>query len=221
MLPPPLVPPLPTRPLRRPRRRIPWLALLGVLLVVAGIAGTIVWVGALSPYGFVRFSLPRADRTITISRAGEYLVFEEYAGATDRDLPSRLDISVVDDRARALKVEQLVPAGTQGAPFAYHVPPNEGRAIARFTAPRAGRYLLLVEPLDPQSIDPADYRPDLPGSLAVGRELSVAWLRTPLGFLVLGAVPFAAGVVVLVVARRRHRVVATAKPAADALESVR
>jgi hypothetical protein len=195
--------------------------LLGILLVVAGIAGTIVWVGALSPYGFVRFSLPRADRTITISRPGDYLIFEEYAGATDRDLPSRLEVSVIDERGRSLAVEQLVPPGSQRAPFAYHVPPNEGRAIGRFNAPRAGLYLLQVEPLDPQSIDPADYRSDLPGGLALGRELSVAWLRTPLGWLALGAVPCAAGIVVLVVARRRHRAAAAAKPPDSALGPVR
>ena len=89
MLPPPLAPPLPSRPIRGPRRRIPWLALLGFALILVAVVGAIAWAGAFSPYGFVRFSGPPADRTITISRPGDYLIYEEGADATDSDLPPR------------------------------------------------------------------------------------------------------------------------------------
>ena len=91
MLPPPLAPPLPSRPIRGPRRRIPWLALLGFALILLAVVGAVGWVGAFSPYGFVRFSLAGNDRTrvatrtITISRPGDYLIFEEGAGASDAD----------------------------------------------------------------------------------------------------------------------------------------
>jgi hypothetical protein len=221
VLPPPLAPPLPSRPTRRPRRRIPWLALLGLALVLTAIVGAIGWVGAFSPYGFVRFSSPSADRTITISRPGDYLVFEEGVGATDPDLPPPLAITVIDERGHSVPVEQLVAPGSSAAPFAYHVPPNEGRAIARFNAPRRGRYLLQVGLLDPDSIVAANYQSDPPSRLAVGRELGMAWLRTPWGLLVLAGVPLAAGVVVLVLARRRGRGERVAKPPQSPVESVR
>ncbi len=204
-----------------PRRPVPWLALVGFGLLLAGIVGAIGWVGAFSPYGFVRFSLWRADRTIMINRPGDYLVFEEGAGATDSDLPPRLAITVMDDGGASVPVEQLIDPGTRAAPYAYHVPPNEGRGIARFTASRSGRYFLQVEPLAAQGIDPSDYRPDPPASLAVGRELDIAWLRTPLGLLALGGVPFAAGVVVLVIARRRRQGEHGAKPPVRPPELVR
>ena len=205
MLPPPLAPPLPTRPVRRPRRPLLWGGVLGALLVIGGVLGTIVWVGALSPYGFIRFSLPRADRTITISRPGDYLLFEEYAGAADADLPSALLVTVIDDGGRSIDVENLVEPGRRGAPFTYHVPPNEGRAVARFDAPRAGLYLVQVEPLELNALDRAGYRDRLPDQLAVGRQLAWNWMRTPLGLLAFGLVPLAAGTLVLVRVLRRRR----------------
>lgn len=207
MLPPSLAPPLPTRPRRRTRRNVPWLALLGLLLVVVSVIGTIVWVGALSPYGFIRFPLrlTPADRDLTISRAGTYLIFEEYAGATRPDLPSPLDIAVIDERGRSLAVDPLVEPGQRGAPFGYHLPPNEGRAVARFVAPRAGHYLLQIEEVDPTQVDANDYRGELPSGLAVGREIDVAWLRGPLGLVLFGLVPLVVGTVILVrvIIRRR------------------
>jgi hypothetical protein len=194
--------------MRRTRWRLPWLAILGVLLVVAGMVGTIVWLGAFSPYGFVRFALPRPDHTITISRPGTYLVFEEFAGAARRDLPSPIDISVTPSVGYpALPVEPLVEPGERGAPLAYNVPPNEGRAIARFVAPRPGRYLLMVDTIAPEQADAPLYRDQLPEGLAVGRELGAAWLRTPIGLALFGLLPLAAGttVLVVVVVRRRGR----------------
>jgi hypothetical protein len=185
---------------------VPWLALLGVVLIVVGLAGAIVWIGALSPYGFIRFPLNRADRTVTVSRSGTYLIFEEFDGATRSDLPPPLEIAVNDVRGRSLPVVPTLDPGERGAPFSYNVPPNEGRAIARFVAPSAGRYRLQVQPFQPEAADRSSYREELPGGLAVGRQLSVTWLRTPLGLVLLGVVPVAAGTVVLVVAvRRRHR----------------
>lgn len=205
VLPPPLAPPLPSRTVRGARRRLPWRAAIGVLLLVAGLVGTLVWVGALSPYGFVRFPLVRADRTITISRPGDYLLFEEYAGASQGDLPSALSVGVLDSSGRTVPVQPLLDAGERGAPSGYRVPLREGRAVARFAAPRRGLYLVRVEPLDVDAPDRSRYRAGLPTDLAVGRELAWGWLRTPLGLVVLGLVPLAAGVAVLVWAARRRR----------------
>jgi hypothetical protein len=183
---------------------VPWLTLVALVLFAAAVAGTLVWAAALSPYGLVRFSVPRADRTVTISRTGTYLVFEEDPDAARAALPPPLEISVLDDRGRTVPVTMLVEPGQAAAPFAYDVPPHEGRAIARFEASRAGRYLVQVEPLAPGTFDPSQYSDDRPDALAVGRQLAMSWLRTPLGLLLLGGVPFIAGVVVLVAARRRR-----------------
>ena len=138
------------------------------------------------------------DRTINVSRPGTYLVFDEQPGAADPDLPPMLSITVIDPNARNVPVEPLIAPGTgRGAVPAYRVPPNEGRAIARFTAPREGPYLLSVEQLNTEGIDPAGYQSDLSSTIAVGRQLSWSWLRSPLGLLVLGVLPMLAGVAVV------------------------
>lgn len=205
MLPPPLTPPLPT-PVQRRARTIPWLTLAGAALLLVGVVGAIVWFGALSPFGFVRLSFSSAQmRTIDVSRSGTYLVFEEQPGATDPDLPPRLSVTVLDPAGRAVPVEALIAPGTRAAPFGYHVPPNEGRAFARFTASREGSYLLRVQQLDSGSTDPEDYQDDLPRTIAIGRELMWSWLRSPLGLLVLGVLPMLAGVAVLLQDQRRRR----------------
>ncbi len=222
MLPPPLAPPLPSRPTRRPRRRIPWLALVGFALVLIAIVGAIGWVGAFSPYGFVRFSLLRAERTITISRPGDYLIFEEGAGATDPrpaaapgDHRGRRAWAVgagrVTRRARIQRGALRLPRATERRPGHRSVQRAASRGVSA-----AGRSLSTRD-----SIVAANYQSDLPSSLAVGRELGMAWLRTPWGLLVLAGVPLAAGVVVLVVARRRGRREPVAKPPGSPVESVR
>lgn len=204
MLPPPLAPPLPT-PV--PRRSIPWLGVVGVALVLIGILGGIVWFGALSPFGFVRIRfVTAAERTIDVARPGTYLVFEEGPGATAADLPPRLSITVLDESGRSVPVETLVAPGERAAPQAYHVPPNEGRAIARFDASRDGSYYVRVAQLDLRNAgDPDGYRADLPRTIAVGRELSWPWMRSPLGLLVLGVLPMLVGVALLARERRRRR----------------
>ncbi len=218
MLPAPLVPPLPSRPPRRARRRIPWLTLIGVVLIVGGLVGAVVWFGALSPYGFVRFPLARADRTITISRPGTYLLFEEFDGASRSDLPPPLEVVILDGRGRPLPVQRLVDPGERRAPQSYNVPPNEGRAIARFVAPIAGRYWLDVEPFEPADSERSAFRAQWPDGLAVGRQLGATWLRTPIGLLLLGVVPVAAGTFVLITAlRRRRRARRTGDRAAEAV----
>jgi hypothetical protein len=205
VLPPPLTPPLPT-PVQHRARVIPWFTLAGAALLLIGVIGAIVWFGALSPFGFVRFSFASADfRTIDVSRSGTYLVFDERPGATDPDLPPRLSITLMDPSGRQVPVEDLVAPGTRAAPFGYHVPPNEGRAIARFTAPREGSYLLRVTPLASGGTNAADYRDAIPTQLAIGRELAWPWLRSPLGLLVLGVLPMLAGVAVLLQDQRRRR----------------
>jgi hypothetical protein len=194
-----------------------------VALVLAGIVGGIVWSGALSPFGFVRYPWVRnQDRTINVSRPGTYLVFEEQSGAADADLPPMLSITVIDPNARNVPVESLIAPGTRSAPYSYRVPPNEGRAIARFTAPREGQYLLSVEQLNPEATDRTGYQDDLPRTVAVGRQLAWPWLRSPLGLLALGVLPLLGGIVVLVRdqrRRRRHR--SASRMSARPLEAVR
>jgi hypothetical protein len=191
---------------------VPWLVVLALGLFAGAVAGTLVWAAALSPYGLVRFAAPVAGetaRTVTINRPGTYLVFEEDPGASRAALPPALEITVRDDRSRVVPVTMLVEPGEVGAPFSYNMPPHEGRAIARFEASRKGGYDVAARRLVVDSADAAGYSGDPPDGLAVGRQLGMSWLRTPLGLLLLGGVPFVAGLVVLIVARRRRNAART------------
>jgi hypothetical protein len=176
---------------------------LALVLFAAAVAGAVIWAAALSPYGLVRLST--IGGSVTVNRPGTYLIFEEDPGAARPALPPPLEISVLDERGQNVPVTTLVRPGDVGAPFSYNAPPHEGRAIARFDAPRRGQYLVQISGLDPDGLDAAAYSSDRPDGLAVGRQLAWPWLRTPLGLLLLGGVPFVAAVVVLVVARRRRQ----------------
>jgi hypothetical protein len=183
---------------------------LALVLLAASVAGALLWAAALSPLGLVRLAaLPGQERQVTINRPGTYLVFEEDPGASDGQLPPPFEISVLYEQSGTVPVTMLVDAGEVGAPFAYDVFPHEGRAIARFEAVREGAYYVRVERLEAGAFDPSDYSDDPPDGLAVGRQLEWSWLRTPLGLLLLGGVPLAAGIAVIIVSRRRRRGVRT------------
>ena len=185
----------------RPRRRIPWLALLGVRAdrPRGGGCGRVGRrVLALRLRAVLRAARPTA-RSRSAARATTSYSRKEPARPT-ADLPPPLAITVVDERGHSVPVEPLIAPGTSAAPFAYHVPPNEGRAIARFTAPRRGRYLLQVQRLDPRThhcgelpIRPA-VEPGRGAGVRCGLACAPRW-----GLLVLAGVPLAGGVVVLMI----------------------
>jgi hypothetical protein len=182
----------------------------GAVLIVVAVVGAVVWTAALSPVGYNRFSVTSLDRTLDIDRAGTYLVFEEFAGASQPDLPSTLEVSVFATDGRAVPSRRLIDPGERAAPHAYNLFGYEGRAIAEFSIPRPGRYLVQVRPVGAGSADPGEYRDVVPETIAVGRDLAAGWLGGWLGPLLMAVVPFVLGVALIVVWRRKSRASRTA-----------
>lgn len=176
------------------------------------------WLTALSPYGFRRFSLADGDRVLVIHRAGTYEVFEEFPGAAAHQLPSPLEVSVIDTEGRAVEVQRLVRPGDRAPVDTYDLPLYEGRGVARFDAPRTGRYLLRVGELDPGTYTAEEYSRAAGVVIAVGPSAASTWIASPLISLVVGPVPFVVGIVVIVVTTRAAR--ARGADAEQAAESV-
>lgn len=205
MIPTPLVPPV-TRA-GRAVRPVWWAgAWAGVALVVAAVFGAVLWVGALSPLGFQRFSVLDADRRIEFRQPGTFVVFEEYRGASRPTFPPALDITVRDAKGTPVDVERLIPLGESAAPDAYRDPfGHEGRAIARFTITEPGSYRVRVVPKPLGTYDPAEYASRVRGTVALGRDVSTTWLGTPWGAVALVVVPLISGLVLLALTRRARR----------------
>jgi hypothetical protein len=211
VLPGPLAPPAHASA-RSQRRRVPRFVVAGLALIALGVAGAMLWAGALSPLGYQRFSLLSPDRTFEVERPGTYVVFEEFTGAGRPDLPSPIEVAVVGVDGRPLEVSPLIRPGEQGAPHAYRVL-FEGRAIAQFTVSRPGRYLMRIRVLDPAGLDAGDYRSGIPHTMAVGGDITTTWLGTAWAALLLGPIPAGAGLALLVVAWRRRRGTHHSRPA--------
>ncbi len=178
---------------------------MGVVLVIVGLLGSLLWFGAVSPIGFIRFPVLDDDRTLTFRDPGTYVVFEEFDGAADDRLPSPLDITVVDRTGNDVAVTPLTEPGVTEPTDAYRMLTFEGRAVAEFTVPRSGPYLVRVRIREAGRYAPEDYEVVPGADIAVGRELATTWVAHPLVGLLVGPVPVAAGLVVLVIGRRRRR----------------
>ncbi len=179
------------------RRRIT----AGIVLIAIGILGGAVWAIFLSPYGFSRFPLRDRYRTFTTRQAGTYVVYLESPGASRRQLPPAVDVGVSALSGQKVEVEPLGRPGHLGAPYAYDVGSHEGRAIALVTVHHSGAFLLTVEPKTTE-VDPAMEQIVTDATVAVGRGWGRGWLTTQWSGLALVIIPMAAGVAVIVFARR-------------------
>jgi hypothetical protein len=220
MLPGPLTPPSPAGVAPRPPRRPAVATVAGILLVAVGVLGSLVWLGAVSPLGFIRFPVIDGDRTLTFRDAGAYVVFEEFPGAAGDRLPSPLDITVIDHTGNDVPVTPLTRPGAPTPVHPYDLPGFEGRAVAELTVPRSGRYLVRVRIREVGRYAPEEYTAVPSADLAVAREAAVHWVAHPAVGVLVGPVPIAAGVVVLVVGRRRRAARASHRTAGSA-ETVR
>ncbi|MEZ5141255.1 MAG: hypothetical protein R2726_01870 [Acidimicrobiales bacterium] len=203
MIPTPLVaPPARARSTSRP---VWWAgSWVGVLLLVVAVFGAVLWVGAVSPLGFRRFSVFDADRRIDFRQPGTFVVFEEYRGASRPSFPPALDVTVRGDAP--VTVDKLIQPGQSAAPDAYRDAfGHEGRAIARFTITEPGSYRVRVNPKPLGTYDPAEYASRTRGTIALGRDLATTWLATPWGVVALVVVPLITGLVLLVLTRRARR----------------
>lgn len=193
MIPIVLAPPLPAARARR-ASSIRLAGVLGAILIVVGVLAVVVWAAAVSPYGFARFSLADADRTISVRHGGTYLVFEEFAGASGDEPPLPLQVSVIDQRGRLVEVTYLVDPTDPGAAESYRVPFHEGRAVARFRVPEGGRYLVQVDTRPPGTYPTGLYRADPAATVAIGRPASLTWLGSVAVPLVAGVLPVVVGI---------------------------
>jgi hypothetical protein len=159
----------------------------------------VLWVAALSPLGYPRFSVLDTDRSFTVHRAGTYVLFEEFAGATEPDLPSPIDVSIIGEDGRTVPLRYQQDPGERAAVDPYSMLGVEGRAIARFDIDEPGRYLVQVQARRPQSYEPGDYRSGVPLSLAVGRDISTSWLGSPIVGIAAGPGLFVLGILLAVV----------------------
>jgi hypothetical protein len=211
VLPGPLAPPAHASA-RSHRRRVSRFVVAGLALIALGVAGAVLWAGALSPLGYQRFSVLSPDRTFEVERPGTYIVFEEFTSAGRPDLPSPIEVAVVGHDGRPLEVSPLIRPGERAAPHAYRLP-VEGRAVAQFTVSQPGRYLMRIRVLDPAGFDAGEYRSALPHTMAVGGDITTTWLGTGWAALLLGPIPVGVGLALLVVGWRRRRGVHHPRPA--------
>ncbi|WP_334141521.1 hypothetical protein [Rhabdothermincola sp.] len=193
MIPIVLAPPLPAARARRPSS-ISLAGALGATLIMVGVVAVVVWAAAVSPYGFARFTLADADRTISVRQGGTYLVFEEFTGASGDEPPLPLQVSVIDQRGRPVEVTYLIDPTDPGAADSYRVPFHEGRAVARFQVPEGGRYLVQVDVRPPGTYPAGLYRADPAATVAIGRPASLTWMGSVAAPLVVGVAPVVVGV---------------------------
>lgn len=205
MIPAVLAEPVPGRDAARPSSPVPAILVVGAALVLLGTVAMLVWLAAVSPYGFARFALVDADRTITVREGGTYVVFEEFPGATGDAPTLPVEVSVLDGRGRPLAVTPLLdPTDPAGTP-SYQLPWREGRAIAEFRVPEGGTYLVLVT-LRPPGTYPSDLYSLRPSAdIAIGREISTSWLGSPFVPIFAAALPVAVGAVFVVMGAGRWR----------------
>jgi hypothetical protein len=220
VLPGPLTPPAPIGAVPRARRRPAVGTIVGIVLLVLGGIGSLVWFGAVSPLGFTRFPVIKGDRTLTFRDAGTYVAFEEFPGAADGRLPSPLDVTVIDRTGNEVPVTPLTTPGDTAPVHPYDLPGFEGRAVAEITVPRPGRYLVRVRIREAGRYAADEYEAVPSADVAVAREVAVTWVAHPAVGVLVGPVPFVAGVAVLVVGGRR-RAVRDPTPAPGSAEAVR
>ncbi len=120
-----------------------WWYGVGALVIIAGMAASVF--GALGDFkslqtAFVRIVVPGSD-DLHLSKPGPYVIYYEYRSVVNGeifDTPETTDIkcSIV---GRAGQAVEIVPAGLNAE---YDFGGRSGKAIAQFSAPDAGIYVI-------------------------------------------------------------------------------
>jgi len=162
----------------------------GVIILVGAVAAVIWFVSGVSDLfaavdDYPRFSVP-GQTTVSLD-AASYKVFAEYPGAnTDVNGVFRVgDVTVTDSTNRTIPVRSSFTEET------YSWNGHEGRAIAEFTAPTAGRYTVAA------ALPPT--RTSTSVRVAVGRGLQPSAIFPLFGAAGLGALALLAGIVLIVI----------------------
>lgn len=207
-----LVVPLESRPAKpvEPGRTAFWFA-AGCLALAS--FGLIVWFLGYSPRTFDRFEGTAVDRTIDFGRAGDYVLYEEFPGASQPALPSPMALSVRTSDGVELDVESLHDPGEIAAPAGYHSWGHEGRAMARFTVEEPGVHRLVVRPRGVGV--PEDYGSFRPVTFAVAPAATMGWMGAWWATFVLGGLPGVVGLTALWASSRARRSAAQGQPVAS------
>lgn len=178
---------------------------VGALLLVLALVGGSAWYLVYSPFSFRRWSTLEVVPELVIKDPGTYVVYEEFPGAADSTADSNLTISLSSIGGRRVSGTDQIGADGRST-STYHTPFHEGRAVASFVVDRPGTYRLVAFTSGPGVTSSSAPK------LAWAPSGRPGWLGGLTGLLVLVVVPAAAGVIVLVVARRRWPRVESAGP---------
>lgn len=189
-----LVVPLESRPPEpvEPGRAAFWVAATALALASFGL---IVWFLGYSPRSFDRFEGTAAEREVSFPEAGEYVLYEEFPGASEPGLPSPMSLSVRSEDGIPMDVWSLHEPGQLVAPGGYDSWGREGRAMARFTIEEPGTHHLVVSPRGVG--DPGDFGRFRPVTFAVAPASTLGWLGSWWAPVVLGGLPAIVGLVSL------------------------
>ena len=170
--------------------------------VAVGLLGLTIWLLTLTPLSFARFELSSGSTTLSATARSRYVVTAEGPDAVSLEEMPPIVITVRASGGRPVRVSELVAEDGSLEGPTYALLGYEGRALAAFTVPQDGNYLVSVTRVGTGT--PGTSGP-VPGSYAVGSEAAMTWWGSWWAALVLGVVPVAAGVWLFVLGRRTAR----------------
>lgn len=162
-----------------------WFLLVPVLILGGGIAAVALFVVGVSGFadGMKHIELPGTE-TITVSKAGDQILFYEQPDASQATVPPGLSVTVTPARGGE-PLEMSAPGGN----VTYNYGDVAARAYRRVSFPAAGEY--VVTSSLPEGVVPH-------GQLAIGGD-PAGLLKTMGGAFGLGFGGFVLGVIVLIV----------------------
>src|SRR5262245_42491011 len=116
--------------------------LIGLVLLLVALTGAYAWLTTLSPFPLERWRVIDIQHTVTISRPGTYILFEEGEGAATTRREPGVALSVRSIAGRPVALRSLIDSAGR-SPQTYDVRIHEGRAIFAVDIDRPGRYLIV------------------------------------------------------------------------------
>lgn len=173
----------------------------GGITMTGAILALVVWLFALSPFGFHRWSYADEIGTVSIEAPGTYVVFVEYEGASSPGQP-RLSAAVRSVTGRRIETTPLVDDRGESLDT-YHLPGYEGRVIASFAIDKPGTYQVTTYDSSSGSSPSGTMNVPMDAKVAVGRDYAVRFPGSLAALVPLVLVPYAIGTWLLLIGRRR------------------
>jgi hypothetical protein len=117
---------------------------VGVLLLLAAVAGGLAWYSILSPFTLQRHSVLETTLVVPFTETGTYNVFEEGPDAAQRTGPALVSIDVRSVTGRKIDTTSLIGADGQSS-VTYSTPWQQGRGVSQFTIDTPGTYYLITD----------------------------------------------------------------------------